>query len=214
MTAPVSQMASLGTGLRPRRVGGQDLPLLVETLTAACMDDPVTTWLIPDARRRPQILRAIFEVTVDVNQPYGELYTTDPTPVAGAVWIPPGCHPTGDEAKELVTWYAEAAGENSERATAVLELMDECHPQEPHDHLFFLGTRPEWQSRGLGSALLREVLERCDRERRPAYLAATSEGSRRLYVRHGFEVTGEIRLPDGPSMWPMWREPANHRGQR
>lgn len=207
MTAPVSDVATLDIGLRPRRANGQDLPMLVETLVAAFLDDPVMTWWIPDAHRRPEILRAIFEITVDVNQPYGELYTTDPTPVAGAVWTPPGCQPSGEDAEQLVACYVEAAEETSERLLAALELMDERHPQEPHDYLFFLGTRPGWQSRGLGSALLREVLERCDREGRPAYLEASSETNQRLYRRHGFEVTGEIRLPDGPSMWPMWREP-------
>jgi len=214
MTAPVSDAATFDTGLRPRRTAGQDLPMLVETLVAAFIDDPVMTWVIPDGLRRPQILRAFFEIAVDVNQPYGELYTTDPVPVAGAVWVPPGCQPSGEHAEQLAACYIEAAGEEfADRAVAVLERTDECHPPEPHDYLFILGTRPEWQSRGLGSALLREVLERCDREDRPAYLEASSDGNRRLYLRHGFEVVGEIRLPDGPSMWPMWREPANG-GQR
>jgi ribosomal protein S18 acetylase RimI-like enzyme len=213
MTAPVSDIATLDMGLRSRRASGQDLPMLVETLVAAFVDDPVMTWWIPDGHRRPQILRAFFEITVDVNQPHDELYITDPTPVAGAIWIPPGCQPAGEDAEQLVAWYVEAAEETSERLLAAFELMDEIHPQEPHDYLFFLGTRPEWQSRGLGSALLRDVLERCDAEGRPAYLEATSLGSQRLYLRHGFEVTGEIRLADGPPMWPMWREP-NKQGNR
>jgi len=52
------------------------------------------------------------------------------------------------------------------------------------------------------------VLSRCDRERRPAYLEASSTRSRDLYARHGFAVEEEIRLPgDGPPMWRMWREP-------
>jgi len=214
MTAPVSDAGALDTGLRPRRTAGQDLPMLVETLVAAFVDDPVMTWCIPDSHRRPEILRAFFEIVVDVNQPYGELYTTDPVPAAGAVWVPSGCQPTGEHAEQLITWYVEAAEEYADRAVAILERTDECHPQEPHDYLFLLGTRPEWQSRGLGSVLLREVLERCDREGRPAYLEASNEGCRRLYLRHGFEVTGEIVLPDGPTMWPMWREPYNRRGQK
>jgi GNAT superfamily N-acetyltransferase len=214
MTAPVSRAATFDTGLRPRRTAGQDLPMLVETLVAAFVDDPVMTWCISDSHRRPQILRAFFEIAVDINQPYGELYTTDPVPAAGAVWVPPGCQPTGEDAEQFTTWYIEAAEEYADRAVAILERMDECHPQEPHDYLFLLGTRPEWQSRGLGSALLRAVLDRCDQEGRPAYLEASSEGNRRLYRRHGFQVTDEIRLPDGPSIWPMWREPSIRRGQK
>ena len=213
MTAPVSGTASFDIGVRPRRTTGQDLPMLVETLVAAFVDDPVMTWCVPNSRRRPDILRAFFEIAVDVNQPYGEIYTTEPVPVAGAVWVPPGCQPSGEHAEQLAALYVEAAEEHADRAVAILERMDECHPQEPHDYLFLLGTRPEWQSRGLGSALLREVLQRCDQEGRTAYLEASSEGNRRLYLRHGFEVRGEIKLPDGPSMWPMWREPST-KGQR
>lgn len=40
-----------------------------------------------------------------------------------------------------------------------------------------------------------------------AYLEATSPDNRRLYERHGFEVTGEIVVPDGPTLWAMWRDP-------
>ena len=51
------------------------------------------------------------------------------------------------------------------------------------------------------------VLEICDRQRVPAYLEATSERNRELYLRHAFEVTGEINVPDGPTLWCMWRTP-------
>lgn len=42
----------------------------------------------------------------------------------------------------------------------------------------------------------------------PAYLEASSERSKALYERLGWEFTGEaVRLPGGPLMWPMWRKP-------
>ena len=214
MTAPASDAATHDIALQPRRTAGKDLPMLVETLVVAFMDDPVMAWCAPDPGRRRAIMRAFFEIAVDVNQPYGELYTTDPVPAAGAVWVPPGCQPDGEEAEHLATLYIEAVEESADRVVAAMELMDACHPEEPHHYLWFLGTRPEWQSRGLGSALLREVLDRCDRDGRPAYLDATSEGNRRLYRRHGFTVTDEITLPDGPTMWPMWREPGSQGGER
>ena len=60
----------------------------------------------------------------------------------------------------------------------------------------------------MASRSLAEVLDRCDDEGIPAYLEASTERSRALYLRHGFEVLNEIRMPgDGPPMWRMWREP-------
>lgn len=148
-----------------------------------------------------------FEVVVDVHHPLDELYTTGSVPAAGAVWVPPGDQPTAEETEEVTGWYAEAAQETAPRLLSAMELMNENHPNQPHAYLFLMGTRPHWQCRGLGSALLRKVLDRCDREGTPAYLEATSPENRRLYLRHGFVITGEIGLPDGPSLWPMWREP-------
>lgn len=56
--------------------------------------------------------------------------------------------------------------------------------------------------------MIRAELERCDREGLPAYLEASSARSRRLYERLGFHFLGRaVALPDGPPMYPMWREP-------
>jgi ribosomal protein S18 acetylase RimI-like enzyme len=197
-----------------RKATGADLPAVVETLTAAFFDDQFFVWWVPDPWRRRQLLPPYFEITVDLNHPHGEIYTAAPVPAAAAVWIPPEHQPVGEAAGEMLAAYAEAADETAERLVTAFTLMDEVHPTQPHAYLFLLGTRPPWQNQGLGSALLREVLEWCDRDRIPAYLEASSAANQRLYQRHGFEVTGEIVLPHGPSLWPMWREPERPGTQR
>jgi len=51
------------------------------------------------------------------------------------------------------------------------------------------------------------VLARCDAERAPAYLEASSPRNRALYERHGFAVTEEFALGRGaPRQWRMWRD--------
>ena len=45
-------------------------------------------------------------------------------------------------------------------------------------------------------------------KRIPAYLEASTPRNRALYLRHGFVVLDEMRLPGGgPPLWRMWREP-------
>jgi ribosomal protein S18 acetylase RimI-like enzyme len=207
VTLPISETTTHEAGLTVRKATGDDRSALVDILTVVFHDDPVFTWLVLDPQRRPQILRAFFEVLVDVTHPHDELWVTEPDPVSTAIWVPPGCQPGGEDGEQMVGWLVAAAAETADRLLAALELMEDQHPHDPHAYLFFLGTLPHWQSRGIGSAVMREVLDRCDRDGTPAYLEATSLDNQRLYLRHGFQVTGEIVLPDGPSMWPMWREP-------
>jgi GNAT superfamily N-acetyltransferase len=93
------------------------------------------------------------------------------------------------------------------RTFELFELFDAHQPQDPHYYLQFIGVQPECQGTGIGSALLRAVLDRCDLEGAAAYLEA-DEWSRLLYEKHGFEATAELRMPEGPSIFPMWRAPA------
>jgi hypothetical protein len=55
--------------------------------------------------------------------------------------------------------------------------------------------------------MLRPVLEQCDSDGVAAYLESSKERNIDFYARHGFRVTRELRLPRGPRVWPMWREP-------
>lgn len=64
--------------------------------------------------------------------------------------------------------------------------------------------------RGLGTALLAARHRDLDRSGVPAYLKATSPRARDLYLRHGYTMRpgSAFRLPEGPLLWPMCREPA------
>lgn len=70
-----------------------------------------------------------------------------------------------------------------------------------------LGTDPPAQGRGIGSAVLRGVLDQCDEDGVGAFLESSKESNIAYYSRHGFRVTEEVRLIRGPSMWRMWRDP-------
>jgi len=184
-----------------RGATADDAPVVAETLTAAFLDDPVMAWCYPDAGRRQEIVPRLFELIVTSYLQHGGILTTEDG-VGAAVWLPPGVEEDEAVGRALI----EASGEYGPRVVQLDELMSAVHPAEPHQYLFLLATRPGWQSRGIGSALMRPVLDACDRDGVPAYLEATGARNAALYERHGFRVTGEIALPDGPTMFPMWRE--------
>ena len=189
-------------GLAPRKATAEDLPALSETLALAFYDDPVMMFCIPEGSRRREILPGVFGAITRSYSAYDEIYGLDDGRSA-AVWAPPGA----EDDEELPGAFEEILGEDAERAFLVMGLMEEKHPTDPHYYLFLLGTRPELQGRGLGSAVMRPGLDASDRDGIPAYLEATSERNKQLYLRNGFEVTDEILVPDGPTLWCMWRTP-------
>jgi hypothetical protein len=52
---------------------------------------------------------------------------------------------------------------------------------------------------------MRQQLAVADASRVPCYLESSKPTNIPVYRTFGFEVTREVRLPDGPRLWPMWR---------
>ena len=175
----------------------------VDTLSRAFYDDPVFRWIYPDDERRGAVLPGLFDVfTRAIGRHGASLETSDG--LGAALWVPPGEELTEDE-DAFGAALVGLSPADVDRLMACMELLGETHPHEPCWYLNFLGVAPDHQGRGVGSALLRAALDRADRDGVRAYLEATSEQNRRLYERHGFVATAELRLPDGPSLWAMWR---------
>lgn len=187
-----------------------DREAIAAVLAGAFADDPVFAWTIPDAARRAAVLPGLFALFADVYRPLrASRVVADRGAVAGAaLWAAPGTQAVADEdAEAFVAAVERVCGADTGRLLEVVGLLEEHHPTQACHYLNLLGVDPARHGRGLGSVLLAATLRRCDAEGSPAYLEATSPRNRQLYARHGFEVVGEIALPGGPSLWPMWREP-------
>jgi GNAT superfamily N-acetyltransferase len=194
--------------VRPATAG--DVDRLSRTLAAAFADDPVFHHLLPPGvRSRDERLRRVFAVDGARSLARGGLWTTADGDAA-AVWFPPGhWRPTPwEDLRETPAWLRTAG--RRVRVFQELRAALFAHHRElpPHWYLYYLGARPTRQGAGLGSALLRAVLDRCDADGVPAYLESSCERNRPLYRRHGFVERGTLELPAGcPPMIPMWRDP-------
>lgn len=184
-----------------------DVPALSGALARAFHDDPVFEWIIPDANHRRTRLPSVFAAFAKVYLTHDETYVAG-NGAGAALWVPAGSEPFSEEQNETFgERMAAILGDDAGRAFELNELLQQHHPERPSFYLQFLGVVPEHRGRSLGSRMLTTVLERCDATGTPAYLEATSVNNRRLYQRHGFNTGGEITLTQGPSLWPMWREP-------
>jgi ribosomal protein S18 acetylase RimI-like enzyme len=180
---------------------------LASVLAEALLDDPPNAWSIPDRDARRAVLPDFFRLFVDASIGAGRaLALEDRSGVC--LWFPPGWEMSGEGADGFETRAREVLAGVLPGPLAIMEAIEPHHPSTPaHYYLAFVAIRPDRQGLGLGSALIRHGLDRCDAEVRPAYLEATSERNRALYERLGFEVRTEIALPDGPPIWAMWRDP-------
>lgn len=169
-------------------------------------DDPVMSWVFPDDQTRLDALRVSFgELARRFVRRGGRVDVHADASVA--MWLPPepnddpGGPPLPEESLRHFT------PEVVERFTALSQAMDAAHPETPHWYLGVVATRPAEQGRGLGARLIGRVLDLCDSDGLPAYLESSNARNLSLYFRLGFLERGELAVPDGPTLYPMWREP-------
>jgi GNAT superfamily N-acetyltransferase len=192
-----------------RNVAPVDTAEITNLVAEAMQDGPVAQWLQPDLVQRRTEGPRYLEIFVEHAVRCGEVYAT--ADAAGgqlsgvALWFPltSPLPPPQDYERRL----KEVAGDAFERACQLDTALDARHPLEPHHYLAFLAVRPGSQRRGIGSALLDRHHARLDQAGLPAYLEANHPRNRDFYLRHGYRVRSVIELPDGPSLWTMWRLP-------
>ncbi|MFE2288806.1 hypothetical protein ACFXDJ_32135 [Streptomyces sp. NPDC059443] len=191
-------------------------PLSAPTGTDLCAlladsfhDDALARWMIPDERRRAELLPGFFQVFLGLSASYGSVLTT-PDEDAVLLFLPPGAEP--DEAA-LDAAFAEVLGDDPhalEALRAIGRLQAERHPQDaPHYYISFAAVRTGRQKGGLISELVGRLLVRADAEGVGVYTEASSPGGEAASRRAGFErLGGDINLPEGgPVLRPMWRSP-------
>jgi ribosomal protein S18 acetylase RimI-like enzyme len=186
----------------------KDLDELDATLEDAFFDDPMVHWIYPEAESRPEYARAFMRVGLEIGFPHGHTYSTGANEGA-AVWAPPDIELFDDSTiTQMFAMLDEQIGARSEEVGNGLLQLTEHHPHdEPHFYLFLLGTKRAKQGSGFGSKLMREVLDRCDRQGLGAYLESSNIRNVPFYERHGFKVTAEVTLSPECTIRPMWRDP-------
>ncbi|GAA3976673.1 GNAT family N-acetyltransferase [Streptomyces plumbiresistens] len=202
-------------GVVIRTASADDRELVVRLLDAAFQDDPVSRWVFPGDEHRRTTHPGLMAAFTDIVLAEGRVDVTE-AGTACALWLSvPAAddHGRGDGRDtgedDGPAQVRAAVDPDNERVEVIGRLTADIHPSgRAHAYLWMIGVAPEHQGEGLGTALIASVLDRCDREGLPAYLEASNARSRKLYERLGFELVGApLDLPDGPQMWPMWREP-------
>lgn len=183
-----------------------DSDAISATLARAFLDDPVMMFMLPDADERRAKLPRLFGVLLAMALPHGLCRVTSGAEAA-TIWKPPGKWHLS--IWDYVAHAPQLLGIFGTRVLSVLATMDrieKVHPKREHFYLQVVGTDPAKQGKGFASAILRHQLAASDAAGLPCYLESSKDTNIPIYRSFGFETTGEIEIPDGPTLWPMWRE--------
>lgn len=179
----------------------------VHCLAHAFRQDPVMAYLFPREYGRLGRIHALYRMALRGYARNGHILLHRDG-AAAAVWqsaFPPAPGPgqqLGD-ALEALWRLRTAAG----RGFTVQRTMLAGKPEQPFGYLAMLGSHPAHRGSGAAGSLVRHILDECDQAGIGVYLESSHPDNIGYYRRFGFVVRGQLQIPGGPTLWPMWRAP-------
>jgi GNAT superfamily N-acetyltransferase len=193
-----------------RRATASDRSTATSALASAFSRDPLFGWMVGPKAPLEDRMRVFFDAFLKLNLAKADhLVFVSDDGLGAAIWQPVDKWkvPNRDLVRALPALLRSFRTRMPVMMRA-LTAIEKAHPEEPHYYLEVLGTHAAHQGKGLGSAVMAEMLRRCDDEGVPAYLESSNPQNIPFYARHGFEVRGELVCGTGaPTVTAMWREP-------
>ncbi len=187
--------------------------MAAQILARAFCEDPLMKFVVPDERKRADLLPWLFGTVVHYCFLYGEIAAT-PNLEGVICWLPPGqanltlqgIFRSGMFALRFHLGFAEIR-----RFLANERYTGTIHKQivpEKHWYLWAVGVDPAYQGRGIGGMLLAQGLERASADGVPCYLETHNPKNLAFYKKFGFEIGAAGTLPKhGLRVWAMVRKP-------
>lgn len=191
-----------------RKAAAGDEAAIDRILVRAFDSDPIVNWIVQAGAHRLERVKTLMMAAHRLGAGHGEVYITSEQ-TGAALWFSPQDSPTLLENFKLMVALAQVTP--PPHLPTVLKGLSSLklrHPTYPHFFLYILAVEPEYQGRGIGSALMQPVLAQCDQEGIPAYLENSKEQNLALYERNGFQTIEAFAAPkNGPTVWLMVRQP-------
>jgi len=163
---------------------------VIEILSGCFEKNKTVNWIVKQDSKRIERIRDLMDYSFEACIETGEIYLTDDL---NGVIIYSRSHdklPILEEAYLTLHFVLKVTGiEGIGRALRREQYINQFHPKdEEFIYIWFIGLKKTEQGRGVGSAMLQEVINKSNKEKMPIYHETSDEGNLVFYKKHGFEV--------------------------
>ena len=178
-----------------KRATNSDKAKIIEILTRSFDDNKSVNYVVKQDQNRVERIRNLMDYSFNVCNEFGEVWMSDDQQACALILFP-------DKKRSsfrTLLWDLKLALSviGIDRVSAVLKreaMIKSNHPKEPIAYLWFIGVNPQLQGKGVGSAFIKEVIQECERKKRPIYLETSMEKNLPFYKKFGFEIFQSLQL--------------------
>lgn len=165
--------------------------LAANILAQGFVDDPMWKFILPKSQSRLQILMAMFEIFINDGIKRGKVLLAS-NRQGVIIWYPSQVNIFDDtftdvEAKINAVAYDFQEFDAIHRLEQIGKKVQPLVPTIPHHEIFWIATVPVFRGKGVGSSLLKPILNDADTQNVGCYLVSSNPNNTGFYEHHGFK---------------------------
>lgn len=175
------------------KVDNDKRSLVVEILSASFRNNPSVNYIVKQDFRTDDRIRSLMNYSFDVCHRFGNIWISEDEKACALVL----CPDTKRTSLNTLLWdlklaYSAIGLERISTALGRESRIKSFYPTNQMVYLWFIGVSPEVQGQGIGTKLLREVIDHAAQLDRPVYLETSVQRNLPWYRSFGFETYNTI----------------------
>lgn len=172
-----------------------DKSLVVDILTKSFDTNQSVNYIVKQDKHRRKRVSALMDYSFEVCYLFGDVFLSDDKKACALVTYPDKKKTTLKSILLDIKLILSCVGlKNIKKTLARESAINKIQPKEPKYYLWFIGVEPEYQSEGIGSVLLNEIIEDSEHKKRPVYLETSTLKNLPWYKKFGFDIYHELDL--------------------
>lgn len=187
------------------RATKSDKNLITDILAKSFDDNRSVNYIVKQDKKRTLRLKKLMDYSFDICILFGDIFLSDDKKACALIVHSDRKKTTLQSlGLNLNLVYSVIGISNVKKALNRESRINKLHPKTPIHFLWFLGVDPSAHNRGIGSKLLKEVIEEATSKRRPIYLETSTSKNVPWYKKFGFTVYEKLDF--GFELYCMKRE--------
>jgi hypothetical protein len=174
----------------------KDKASIIEMLTTAFDTNKSVNYIIKQDSKRVKRIKFLMDYSFEMCLRFGKIYLSEDKKACALILLPHLKKTTIpsvwlDIQLVFKSIGLQKLGEVMKREQKIKRF----HPKTPFVYLWFIGVKPEFQGKGVGSKLLNEIIIESKALALPAYLETSTEQNVPWYYKHGFQQYHVLERP-------------------
>jgi ribosomal protein S18 acetylase RimI-like enzyme len=166
---------------------------IINILSQSFADNRSVNYIIKQGKYKQKRIEELMDYSYKLSCEFGKAYVSPDKKSCALIMYPDKKRTTVKTILWDIRFILMAIGiGNIKKALHREAIIKEQHPKIPFTYLWFIGTEPSGQGKGIGTALMKQIISDSGKQHRPIILETSTLKNIPWYEKFGFKIYKEL----------------------